>query len=98
MTALSATLISPSYKYFDMLVNWEGNKVDLHEELVIENRQKRSFVTYLCKMHRKYEGKNKDIKRIFKYLHDTNFKVKYTEDKKRIFRQLIMSWSLEPGA
>jgi len=34
MTALSATIIEPNFKYFEMLVNWEGNQVDLHEELV----------------------------------------------------------------
>lgn len=68
MTALSATLITPSFKYFEILVNWDGNKVDLHDEQVITHRQKRSFIAYLCKMHRLYEGKNKDIKDMFEYL------------------------------
>jgi hypothetical protein len=38
MTALSATLITPNYKYFEILVNWEGEKVDLHNVLVINHR------------------------------------------------------------
>ena len=68
MTALSATLITPNYHYFETLVNWEGKKVDLHEVLVIVQRQRRSFISYVCKMHRKYEGQNEDINKIFKYL------------------------------
>lgn len=58
MTALSASVIEPNFMYFEMLVNWENNQVDLHEELVVVKRMKRSFISYLCKMHRKYEGQN----------------------------------------
>jgi hypothetical protein len=97
MTALSATVIEPNIDYFLRLVNWEGNQIDLHEELVVVKRDKRSFVSYLCKMHRIHEGKNEDIKAMFKYLNEINFKIKYTDDIKRVFRQLIMSWSLQPG-
>jgi len=59
---------------------------------------KRSFISYLCKMHRRYEGQNADIKKMFEYLKKINFKIKFTDDLKRVFRQLIMSWNLEPGA
>jgi hypothetical protein len=48
-------------------------------------------------MHRKYEGKNKDIKDIFEYLKEDGFKVKYKDCLKRLFRQFIMSWALKPG-
>lgn len=125
MSALSATVIEPNYKYFELLAEWNSSIVpgfnsksiieefnmlktsnsdnlNLHSSFVNfndleinEKRIKKSFIIYLCKKHRKLEGKNVEIKKMFEYLKRIKFKITGTEDKKRLFRQLIMSFALD---
>ena len=99
MSPIAACVISPNYEYFKVLMDRETNKdpnaIQI-EDLTIANRMY-SFVHYLCKKHRLTHGENEDIKSIFGYLRSIGFVVKNEEDKKSLFRQLVMSWALDPS-
>jgi hypothetical protein len=66
MTALSATIMRPNFKNFKFLYEWEtkhGSGItscidDLNKLVIIENKRKKSFISYLCRKHRLTEGKN----------------------------------------
>ena len=93
MTALSATVIEPNYKYFELLAEWNSSIVpgfnsktiikentmintnnsdnlyssfvNFNDLIIVEKRIKKSFIIYLCKKHRKFEGKNVELKKMF---------------------------------
>lgn len=103
MKPMAAALISPNFEFFKELIDLEKKSNGFHfdsiriEDLSITHRI-HSFASYLCKKHRLTQGRNEELKQIFSYLRIQGYVITSEEDKKCLFRQLIMSWNLGEDA
>ena len=100
MKPVAATVISPNFEYFKIMIEKEKTTqgYDFDSIMVEDSKlthQLRSLVSYLCKKHRITKGKNEDIKQMFGFLRTNGYSIKKDEDKRRVFRQLIMSFNLD---